>query len=162
VVRLAGGEDAAKVGGLVRHPDQPEEEIPMFRFKHVIPTIAVTLATAALVTPAAQAKPVTGPQSAESSNAAAIAKAVHRTHRDLATSPTLGTSREVVHDTPLANPVEPWFVVTGRTTRISGGADWTFPVMGAIALGLIIMIVGDEILVRRRGHLVRQRGQLAT
>ena len=55
----------------------------MFRIKHVIPTVAVTLATAALVTPAAQARPVTGPPSAESSNAAAIAKAVQRTHRDL-------------------------------------------------------------------------------
>jgi len=146
----------------VRHPDHHEEEIPMFRIKHVIPTVAVMLATAALVTPAAQAKPVIGPQSAESSNAAAIATAVHRTHRDLATSPTLGTSREVIHDTPLANPVEPWFVATGRTTRISGGADWTFPVMGAVALGLIIMIVGEEILVRWRVHLVRHRGQLAT
>ena len=134
----------------------------MFRIKHAIPTVAVTLATAAVITPAAQAKPVTGPQSAESSNAAAIAKAVHRTHRDLATSPTLGTSPEVIHDTPLANPVEPWFVATGRTTRISGGADWTLPVMGAIALGLIIMILGEEILLRRRGQLTRQRGQLAT
>jgi hypothetical protein len=147
----------------VRHPDHPEEEIPMFRIKHVIPTVAVTLATAALVTPAAQAKPVTGPQSAESSNAAAIAKAVQRTHRDLATSPTLGTSREIVHDTPLANPVEPKVVGTGRTTRISGGTDeWTFPVIGAIAVGLIVMIAGNQILARRRGHLVRQRGQLAT
>ena len=50
----------------------------MFRIKHVIPTVAVTLATAALITPAAQARPVTGPPSAESSNAAAVAKAVQR------------------------------------------------------------------------------------
>ena len=134
----------------------------MFRIKHVIPTVVVTLATAALVTPAAQARPVTGPQTAESSNAAAIAKAVQRTHRNLETSPTLGTARHIVHDTPLANPVEPWFVATGRTTRISGGADWTLPVMGAIALGLIVMIFGEEILGRRRGQLVRQHGQLAT
>jgi hypothetical protein len=135
----------------------------MFRIKHVIPTVAVTLATAALVTPAVQARPVTGPPSAESSNAAAIAKAVQRTHRDLAASPTVGASREIVHDTPLANPVEPKVVATGRTTRISGGADWwTFPVIGAIALGLIIMIAGEQILVRLRGQLVRQRGQLAT
>ena len=78
---------------------------------------------------------------------------MYRRHRDLATSATLGTAREIVHDTPLANPVEPKVVATGRTTRISGGADWTVPVLGAIALGLIIMIAGDQILVRRRGQL---------
>jgi hypothetical protein len=114
----------------------------MFRIKHVIPTVAVTLATAALITPAAQAKPVTGPQSAESSNAAAIANSGYVNGGCIQTwrrvRPWL---REVVHDTPLANPVEPWFVVTGRTdlrrlTDIS--------VIGAIALGLIIMIVGGD------------------
>lgn len=126
----------------------------MFRITHVIPTVAVTLATAALVTPVAQAKPVIGPQGTESSNAAAIAKAVQRTHRDLATSPALGSaSREIVHDTPLANPVAPRVFVAGRTTRISGGADWTFPLMGVIALGLAVMIAGDQMLVRRRGQL---------
>jgi hypothetical protein len=135
----------------VRHPIT-EEEISMFRIKRIIPTLAATLATAALVTPAAQAKPVTGPQSTESSNAAAIAKAVHRTHRDLAT--TVASSREIVHDTPLANPVEPKVVVTGRTTRISGGTDWTSPALSAIALGIVVMMIaGDQILVRRRALL---------
>src|SRR5690348_12037566 len=118
----------------------------MFRIKLVIPTVVVTFATAALVTPAAQAKPVAGPQSAESSNAAAIAKAVHRTHRDLAASPTPGVSREIVHDTPLANPVEPNVVVAGRTTRITGDTDsWAFPLLSAIALGVIIVIAGDRL-----------------
>jgi hypothetical protein len=35
-------------------------------------------------------------------------------------------------------------------------------VIGAIALGLIIMIAGEQILGRLRVQLVRQRGQLAT
>lgn len=125
----------------------------MFRIKHVVPSIAVALATAALVTPAAQAKPVAGPQDAGSSNAAAIAIAVQRTHRDLATSSALGTSPEIVHDTPLANPVEPNVAVTGRTSRISGSTDGMLLLVGAIALGLILVVAGSRILVHRRGQL---------
>jgi hypothetical protein len=120
----------------------------MLRINRLVLTVAATLATAALVTPAAQAKPVTGQQS----NAAAIAKAVHRTHRDIATVPSLRISREIVHDAPLANPVEPK-IVTGRIVDTSGGIDWTFPVMGAIAVVLIMMIAGDQLIVRRRGQL---------
>ena len=43
--------------------------------------------------------------------------------------------------------------MTGRTIPTYGGIDWTFPVMAAVALGLIIMIPGDQILFRRRGQL---------
>lgn len=126
----------------------------MFRIKHLIPTVAVLIATAAVLAPAAQANGGHFPRFAPStSNAVAIATAVQRTHNDLAFG---GVSRDVVHDTPLANPV-PLPKVTaqtsGRIVDTSGGIDWTFPVMGAIAIVLIMMVAGDQLINRRRGQL---------
>jgi hypothetical protein len=70
--------------------------------------------------------------------------------------PTAPAAREAwLHDTPLANPVDqPTTPVTGRAISTDNGTDWTFPAMGAIALVLVMMIVGERVLVRR--------GQLAT
>ena len=121
----------------------------MFRIKHLIPTAAVVIASAGVLAPAALAGPDgLSPQSERQDQGHP-----HRRPRLAARAP-LGAW---VHDTPLANPVEPKIapkvVVTGRTTPITGGIDWTFPVMGAVALGLIIMIAGDQIVVRRRGQL---------
>jgi hypothetical protein len=60
-----------------------------------------------------------------------------------------------VHDTPLANPVDQQTTaVAGRAISTDGGTDWTFPVMGAVALALVMMIVGERVLLRR--------GRLAT
>ena len=116
----------------------------MFRIKHLVTTAAVLVVSAGVLAPAAQAKGAgMYPQIVKTKVVPFVDKAPQVDNQ-------LGAR---IHDTPLANPVEPKVVVTGRTTRISGGADWTFPVMGAIALGLIIMIAGDQILVRRRGQL---------
>jgi hypothetical protein len=110
----------------------------MFRIKHLISTAAVLVVSAGVLAPAAQAKPVIGQH-----GQVAIAHVSH--FRDAYPGP--------IHDTPLANPVQQPVVVTGRTIRTSGGVDWTFPVMGAVALGLIFMIAGDQLLFRRRGQL---------
>jgi hypothetical protein len=122
----------------------------MFRIKHLIPTAAVLFATAGVLAPAAQARADNSfPRFAPAPNSVAIAKAVQRTHNDLAFG---GVSRDVVHDTPLANPVEP-NVAAGRIAYTSGGIDWTFPVMGAIAVVLILMVAGDQLINRRRGQV---------
>jgi hypothetical protein len=110
----------------------------MFRIKHLISTAAVLVVSAGVLAPAAQARPVMGPH-----GQVAIPHISH--FRDAYAGP--------IHDTPLANPVQQPVVVTGRAIPTSGGVDWTLPVMGAVALGLIIMIAGDQILVRRRGQL---------
>jgi hypothetical protein len=122
----------------------------MLRIKHLIPTAAVLIASAGVLAPAAQARADNGfPRFAPAPNSVAIAKAVQRTHNDLAFG---GVSRDVVHDTPLANPVEPK-VASGRIVNTSGGTDWTFPVMGAITVVLIMMVAGDRLINRRRGQL---------
>ena len=122
----------------------------MFRIKHLIPTAAVLIATAGVLAPAAQARADHGfPRFAPAANSVAIAKAVQRTHHDLAFG---AVSRDVVHDTPLANPVKSK-AVTGRIVDKSGGIDWAFPVMGAIAVVLILMVAGEQLINRRRGQL---------
>ena len=69
--------------------------------------------------------------------------------------PQTGDRGAWVHDTPLANPVDQQTTaVTGRAIATDGGIDWTFPVMGAVALALVMMILGEQVLVRR--------GRLAT
>ena len=115
----------------------------MLRIKHLIPTAAVVIASAGVLAPAALA-------GADGLYPNPTVKVVPFVDRVPQTDNQLGAR---IHDTPLANPVEPKVVVTGRTTPITGGTDWTFPVMGAVALGLIIMIAGDQIVVRRRGQL---------
>jgi hypothetical protein len=124
-----------------------EEEIPMFRIKHLIPTAAVVIASAGVLAPAALAQP-DGLYPNANGNTRVVRIVDYVNPPDM----RLGAW---VHDTPLANPVEPKVAVavTGRTIPTSGGVDWTLPVMAAVALGLIIMIAGDQILVRRRGQL---------
>ena len=121
----------------------------MFRIKHLIPTTAVVIASVGVAAPAALAQ-ADGLYPNPTANTRVVRVVDYVSPPDL----RLGAW---VHDTPLANPVEPKIapkvVVTGRTTPITGGTDWTFPVMGAVALGLIIMIAGDQIVVRRRGQL---------
>jgi hypothetical protein len=121
----------------------------MFRFKVLIPTAVVAIACAGVLAPAALAGP-----DGLSPNPAANTRVVRIV--DYAYPPDTGLGAWA-HDIPLANPVEPKIEtnvpVTGRTIPTSGGIDWTFPVMGAVALGLIIMIAGDQILLRRRGQL---------
>jgi hypothetical protein len=133
----------------------------MFRLKHLIPTAVAVIASAGVLAPAALAG-ADGlyPNPAAHAKAEApfprFAPKEHVTRIDDYV-PRAGDRGPWVHDTPLANPVDPKIgpkvAVTGRTIPTDSGIDWTFPVMGAVALGLIIMIAGDQILVRRRGQL---------
>ena len=119
----------------------------MFRIKHLIPTAAVVIASAGAAAPAALAQ-ADGLYPNPTANTRVVA------HRRLCL-PARAPARRTGPRHPLANPVEPKaaVVVTGRTTPISGGIDWTLPVMAAVALGLIFMIAGDQLLFRRRGQL---------
>jgi len=121
----------------------------MFRIKHLIPTAAAVIASAGVLAPAAMAQ-ADGlyPNPTANTRVVGIVDYVYPPERQFG---------GWVHDTPLANPVDPKIQpkisVTGRAIPTSGGVDWTFPVMGAVAVGLIIMIAGDQLLFRRRGQL---------
>jgi hypothetical protein len=114
------------------------EESHMFRLHRLAPAVAVTLATAALLAPSAQAMPAV---SGGASGGGLTAIDRH------------------VHDTPLANPVS--IPATGQSTtagvaksdRETGGTgtDWNAVFAGAAASALIIaMCAGGVSLVRRR------------
>ena len=127
----------------------------MFRIKHVIPTVAVVIASAGALAPLAQAQPDglyphVNPKTRVVTFVDPAAKV--DTHR--------GGWLEHMALASLADQQK--VAVTGRTTRISGGDDWTLPVMGALTLGFIIIAGGNQILVRRRGRLVGRHAQLAT
>jgi len=113
------------------------EESHMFRLHRLAPAVAVTLATAALLAPSAQAMPAV---SGGASGGGLTAIDRH------------------VHDTPLANPVA--IPTTGQSTtavakpdRGNGGSgtDWNAVFAGAAGSALIIaMCAGGLSLVRRR------------
>ena len=120
----------------------------MSRIARTASTIAVIVATAGLIAPAAQAKPIGVAPPAAHRDTGAITI-------DRFPLPTARGNRGAwVHDTPLANPVDRQTTVTSRAIATDGGIDWTLPVMGAVALALVMMIVGEQVLVRR--------GRLAT
>ena len=116
----------------------------MFRIKHLVSTAAVLVVSAGVLAPAAQAKGDGMYPQVVKTKVVRFVDSVPQVDNQLGAR---------IHDTPLANPVQQPVVVTGRAIPTSGGVDWTLPVMGAVALGLIIMIAGDRILVRRRGQL---------
>jgi hypothetical protein len=112
------------------------EESHMLRCHRLAPAVAAALATAALLAPVAQARP-------------AVAGAASGG----------GGSVAIVHDTPLANPVniptpeQPAPAGTGKQDRQSGGngTDWNAVFAGAAGSALIIaMCAGGLSLVRRR------------
>jgi len=126
----------------------------MSRIARTVSTIAVVVATAGLIAPAAQAKAdglyphvvVTTSSQPGTGNL----------QNDVFVVPIARGDRGAwVHDTPLANPVDTQTTaVAGRAISTDGGIDWTFPVMGAVALALVMMILGEQVIVRR--------GRLAT
>jgi hypothetical protein len=121
----------------------------MLHIKHTVSTIAVVLATAGLIAPAAQANadgmyprfapkehfvPGTGKVTVDR-----FPLPIAQSHR--------GTWLE---HRAFANPVvQPKADVTGRAISTDGGIDWTLPVMGVVALVLVTMILGEQLLVRR-------------
>jgi hypothetical protein len=126
----------------------------MSRIARTISTIALVVASAGLIAPAAQAK-ADGlyPQVVVTTSSQ---PGTGNVGNDVFVVPIARGDRGAwVHDTPLANPVDPQTTaVTGRAISTDSGIDWTFPVMGAVALALVMMILGEQVLVRR--------GRLAT
>ena len=115
----------------------------MSRRHRIVPAVAATLASAAILSPAAQARPaVAGGASGGSSG-----PAVERT----------------VHDQPLANPVavppsglNHGAGLIGRTQGIriesSGGSDWIDVLTGATAGALVIAVCATGVGVGRRAN----------
>lgn len=116
----------------------------MSRFKHLITTAAVLIATTCALAPAAQAK--------DTGNFPRFAPNEHVT-RIVDHAPPTGAGRPWIHYTPQTYAGTHGPVVNGRVATTSGGIDWAFPVMGAIALVLIVMVAGDQLITRRRGQL---------
>ena len=123
----------------------------MFRIKHLIPTAAVLIATAGVLAPAAQARADHGfPRFAPAANSVAIAKAVP------APAPRPRVRGCVARRRPRHAARQPRHV-EGRdrpdrrhVRRHRLGVPGR---MGAIAVVLILMIAGDQLINRRRGEL---------
>jgi hypothetical protein len=125
----------------------PEEEIQMSRIARTISTIALVVATAGLIAPAAQAK-ADGLYPHVAPKVTVVGIWEHM-------PPQTGNRGAWLEHRALANPVDQQTTaVAGRAISTGGGIDWTFPVMGAVALALVMMILGEQVLVRR--------GRLAT
>ena len=126
----------------------------MSRIARTISTIALVVATAGLIAPAAQAEAdglyphVVATTSSQPGTG--------NLENDVFVVPTARGDRGAwLEHRALANPVDQQTTaVTGRAISTGGGIDWTFPVMGAVALALVMMILGEQVLVRR--------GRLAT
>jgi hypothetical protein len=150
-------EDASRAARLVDSP-YLTEEIPMLRIKRLVPTVALTLATATLIAPAAGARPIAGVNGASAQSALAQSAAQTR-------------SAGPVHDTPLANPVAtpnryqaemvrllhpntPVQPVVTRTVNSSNDSfDWTAAAIGASVVGLAMIMLASGVGIRRRGRL---------
>jgi len=117
----------------------------MLRIKHTVLTIAAVVATAGLIAPVAQANadgpyPRFAPKEHVIISVDRVPPATAYTHRGA-----------WLEHRALENPVDQATgTATGRIVSTDGGIDWTFPVMGVVALALVMMIVGEQILVRRR------------
>ena len=126
----------------------------MSRIARTISTIALVVATAGLIAPAAQAEAdglyphVVATTSSQPGTG--------NLENDVFVVPTARGDRGAwLEHRALANPVgQQTTAVAGRAISTGGGIDWTFPVMGAVALALVMMILGEQVIVRR--------GRLAT
>jgi hypothetical protein len=120
------------------------EEHHMSRFHRIVPTLAATLATAAVLAPVAQARPAVSGAASGGGNASVV---------------------RIVHDTPLANPVRVpatglshgGGVVLDRTQPItvasSDGTEWVDVFLGATASALVIAMCAAGIGFGRRATL---------
>jgi hypothetical protein len=120
------------------------EESTMTRLHRIVPTVAATLATAALLAPVAQARPAVSGGASGGGNPSAIER--------------------TVHDQPLANPVSApasglnhgagLVIDRTRSTRIdsSTGTNWVDVFTGATASALVIAMCAAGIGVSRRAN----------
>ena len=123
----------------------------MLRIKHTVSTVAVVLATVGLIAPAAQAN-ADGLYPRFAPKEHFVPSGTAKITIDQVPLPTAQSHRGTwLEHRALEFPVtQPKAHVTGRVIATDGGTDWTFPVMGAVALVLVMMIVGEQIRVRRR------------
>jgi hypothetical protein len=113
----------------------------MLRIKHTVSTVTAVVAIAAVAAPAVQAN-ADGPYPR-------FSPTEHVTRIVDHVPPAAGRGGWLEH-TALEVPVgQTTTHATGRVISTSGGIDWTFPVMGAVALVLVMMILGEQVLVRR-------------
>jgi hypothetical protein len=144
----------------------------MLRIKQLVPTVALTLATAALVTPAAQARltDVSVGSSPQSLSTHAFSP-VHRGPGSGLGSPqsalphwgtgTFGRDVTAGHvqpqDSPLKNqlsiPADAQTSVTAPST--DSGFNWTAAAVGAIVASLLVLVLaaGLNLRTRKMGHL---------
>jgi hypothetical protein len=121
------------------------EEHHMSRLHRIAPTVAATLATAALLAPVAQAQPSVSGAASGGGN--------------------IPVAERTFHEAPLANPVSApaiglnhgagLAVNRSRTTRIdsSTSTEWVDVFMGATAGALVIAACAAGIGFSRRGNL---------
>jgi hypothetical protein len=123
----------------------------MLRIKHTVSAIAVVVAAAGLIAPAAQAKGE-APYPRYAPHEHAVPAGTVKMTIDRFPPPTAHAARGgwLAHRALARSVDQKQAAVTARTVSTSGGIDWTFPVMGAVALVLVMMIVGEQVLVRRR------------
>ena len=125
----------------------------MLRLKQLVPTVALTLATAALIAPAAQARPAdvsTGP------SAQSRAGMPHWGTGTFGRDVTAGEARP--QSSPLKNQLS--IPADAQTTSLSvaatgGGFNWAAAAIGAVAASLLglALVVGRNLRTRRIGQL---------
>jgi hypothetical protein len=120
------------------------EESTMTRLHRIVPTVAATLATAALLAPVAQARPAVSGAASGGGNASTVAR--------------------TIHDQPLANPVSVpasglnhgagLTIDRTRSTSIdsSTSTDWVAVFTGATVGALVIAMCAAGIGIIRRAN----------
>jgi hypothetical protein len=114
----------------------------MTRLHRIVPTVAATLATAALLAPVAQARPAVSGAASGGGNPSAIVR--------------------TIHDQPLANPVSVpasgmnhgagLTIDRTRSTSIDSSTDWVAVFTGATVSALVIAMCAAGIGIVRRAN----------
>ena len=146
----------------------------MSRITRIVPTTVLTVAALALVAPAAQAKPLAGPNgtvvitSDGPNDVSPIVRSVQAAHRDA----KIGAVVVTTGDKPLANPVQgsqtlgvglmhastvPSHIDSQRPVAVpaspSNGFDWTAAAIGAGLVSILMLMLAAGVGFRRRGQL---------
>jgi hypothetical protein len=147
----------------------------MSRITRIVPTTVLTVAALALAAPVAQAKPVIAPTGGPNdqtpsvvvptggpNDVSPIVRSIHAANANAV--------RDIVHDTPLKNPVKTPSTLgvglmhastvqspvdSGRRVAVpaSDGFDWTAAAIGAGLGGILMVMLAAGVSFRRRGQL---------
>jgi hypothetical protein len=146
----------------------------MSRITRIVPTTVLTVAALALVAPAAQAKPLAGPNgtvvitNAGPNDVSPIVRSIQAAHANT----KIHTVAVTTGDTPLKNPVKgsetlgvglmhastvPSHIDTQRPVAVpaspSNGFDWTAAAIGAGLVSILMLMLAAGVGFRRRGQL---------